>query len=67
MRPLELVNPVNDTQLDTDRRGMITKEILDEYGCDRLTFKKTGQTALDEDGIPLDVWLLSFEATTLSE
>ena len=58
-----LVNPVNDTQLDTDRRGMITKEILDEYGCDRLTFKKT----LDEDGIPLDVWLLSFEATTLSE
>lgn len=46
---------------------MITKEILDEYGCDRLTFKKTGQTALDEDGIPLDVWLLSFEATTLSE
>lgn len=62
-----LVNPVNDTQLDTDRMGMITKEILDEYGCDRLTFKKTGQTALDEDGIPLDVWLLSFEATTLSE
>lgn len=62
-----LVNPVNDTQLDTDRRGMITKEILDEYGCDRLTFKKTGQTALDENGIPLDVWLLSFEATTLSE
>ena len=62
-----LVNPVNDTQLDIDRRGMITKEILDEYGCDRLTFKKTGQTALDEDGIPLDVWLLSFEATTLSE
>lgn len=62
-----LVNPVNDTQLDTDRMGMITKEILDEYGCDRLTFKKTGQTALDEDGIPLDVWLLSFEETTLSE
>lgn len=62
-----LVNPVNDTQLDIDRRGMITKEILDEYGCDRLTFKKTGQTALDEDGIPLDVWLLSFEARTLSE
>lgn len=62
-----LVNPVNDTQLDTDRSGMITKEILDEYGCDRLTFKKTGQTALDEDGIPLDVWLLSFEARTLSE
>ena len=62
-----LVNPVNDTQLDIDRGGMITKEILDEYGCDRLTFKKTGQTALDEDGIPLDVWLLSFEATTLSE
>ena len=36
------------------------KEMLDEYGCDRLVFKKTGQTALDEDGNALDVWMLSF-------
>ena len=56
-----LVTPVNNTQLDTDRTGMITKEMLQEYGCDALYFKKTGQTALDEDGTPLDVWMLSFE------
>lgn len=58
-----LIKPVNDTQLDKERTGMITKEILKEYGCDTLVFKKTGQTALDKDGTPLDVWMLSFEST----
>lgn len=58
-----LVNPVNDTQADTDREGMITKEMLEEYGCDNLYLKKTGQTAMDEDGTPLDVWMLSFKPT----
>lgn len=56
-----LVKPVNDTQLDVDRKGMITKEMLQEYGCDALYLKKTGQTALDEKGTPLDVWMLSFK------
>lgn len=56
-----LISPVNDTQLDTNRIGMITKEILQEYGCENLYLKKTGQTALDEDGVPLDVWMLSFK------
>lgn len=56
-----LISPVNDTQLDTDRTGMITKEILQEYGCENLYLKKTGQTALDEDGATLDVWMLSFK------
>lgn len=55
-----IVKPVNNTAADTDRVGMITKEMLDEYGCDRLVFKKTGQSALDEDGTVLDVWILSF-------
>lgn len=55
-----IVKPVNNTADDTDRLGMITQEMLDEYGCDRLLFKKTGQTALDDDGTPLDVWMLSF-------
>lgn len=57
-----IVKPVNNTAADTDRLGMITEEMLDEYGCDRLVFKKTGQTALDEDGKELDVWMLSFTA-----
>lgn len=55
-----LVQPINNTGADTDRIGMITQEILDEYGCDRLLFEKTGQTALDKSGEPLDVWVLSF-------
>ncbi len=55
-----IVKPVNNTAEDKDRLGMITQEMLQEYGCDRLVFKKTGQTALDEDGTPLDVWMLSF-------
>ena len=55
-----IVTPVNNTLEDTDREGMITQEMLKEYGSDRLLFKKTGQTALDEDGTPLDVWMLSF-------
>lgn len=55
-----LVTPVNDTQLDTNRTGMITQEMLNEYGCDSLTFAKTGQTALDKDGTALDIWFLSF-------
>lgn len=57
-----IVKPVNNTAADTDRTGMITEEMLDEYGCDRLVFKKTGQTALDEEGKLLDVWMLSFTA-----
>lgn len=56
-----LVAPINDTQKDTDRKDMITKEILQEYGCENLYLKKTGQTALDEEGNELDVWMLSFK------
>lgn len=64
-----LVNPVNNTQADTERLGMITKEMLKAYGRDTLVFTKTDQKALDvvesDDGTAerheLDVWLLSFE------
>lgn len=59
-----LVTPVNDTQADIDRTGMITKEMLTAYGCDRLVLTKTTQKTEDEDGNLLDVWILSFEATT---
>lgn len=55
-----IVKPVNNTAEDRNREGMITQEMLDEYGCDRLLFKKTGQTALDSNGEALDVWLLAF-------
>ncbi len=62
-----IVKPVNNTAEDTDRLGMITQEMLQEYGCDTLVFKKTGQTALDENGNPLDVWMLSFTASNNEE
>lgn len=62
-----LVKPVNDTQADTDRKGMITKEMLQAYGSDSLILSKTNQKALDEEGAELDVWVLSFEATNLNE
>lgn len=56
-----LVEPVNDTMKDTTRKGMITQEILDEYGCHNLRLTKTDKTMEDpEDGI-LDVWTLFFE------
>lgn len=55
-----IVKAVNDTSLDTERKGMITKEMLEQYGSDQLVFKKTGQTALDEAGNRLDVWMISF-------
>ena len=62
-----LVTPVNDTQADKDRTGMITKEMLAAYGCDRLVLTKTDQKTEDEEGNMLDVWILSFEATSNDE
>lgn len=56
-----LVTPVNDTQLDVDRVGMITKEMLAAYGCDTLILTKTDKQ-IEENGETLDVWFLSFEA-----
>lgn len=57
-----LVTPVNNTQADTGRIGMITQEMLAAYGCNRLVLTKTTKKAADEDGNELDVWLFSFEA-----
>ena len=55
-----LVTPVNDTSAYHDRQGMITKEMLDEYGCNSLLLTKT-DCQIHEDGNTLDVWLLSFK------
>lgn len=56
-----LVTPVNDTKADTDRIGMITKEMLDEYGRHTLQFTKTDEHIEDPDDGLLDVWLLLFK------
>lgn len=55
-----LVDPVNNTGDDKNRKGMITQEMLDAYGADCLVFSKTDQKAVDEDGKELSVWTLSF-------
>lgn len=57
-----LVTPVNDTQTDIDRTGMITKEMLATYGCNTIVLTKTDQKMEDAGGTLLDVWILSFEA-----
>ena len=41
---------------------MITKEMLESYGCNTLVLTKTDQKMEDEEGNLLDVWFLSFEA-----
>lgn len=62
-----LVTPVNNTLADTQRLGMITKEMLAAYGCDTLVLTKTTQHKEDEDGSILDVWVLSFEAAAYAD
>jgi len=36
-----LVKPVADTAKDVNREGMITKEMLNQYGCNAIAFQKT--------------------------
>ena len=57
-----LVTPVNNTLADTERTGMITKEILQRYGRDTLIFRKTSLQETLDNGLVVDVWLMSFEA-----
>lgn len=61
-----LVSPVNNTMEDKDRHGMITKEMLNAYGCDTLVLTKTTQQKEDENGTIMDVWFLSFESESVS-
>lgn len=56
-----LVKPVNDTMKDETREGMITREMLDEYGCHNLRLTKTDKTIDDPQDGTLDVWTLFFE------
>lgn len=56
-----IVKPVNNTALDVNKDGMITKEMLEEYGRNCLILRKTGETKMDENNVVRDVWYLSFE------
>lgn len=58
-----LVSPVNDTMEDwrNKRKGMITREMLDEYGCHSLCLTKTDKTIEDPEEGTLEVWTLFLE------
>lgn len=55
-----LVAPVEDITKDVVRSGMITKEILDAYGCNSVAFQKTDQTIADplSENIRYEVWTI---------
>lgn len=55
-----LVEPQADTLDDPERKGLITREILDDYGCDSLTIEKTDRMKSDDSGNAYAVWLISF-------
>lgn len=55
-----LVTPQPDTLNDPERKGLITREMLDDYGCDAITIEKTNKTLCDGDGNWLAVWLMTF-------
>lgn len=55
-----LVRPVEDTAKDIKREGMITKEMLDKYGCNAIAFQKT-DLKIPDPQVPknlYDVWTL---------
>ena len=55
-----LVERVEDTSKDLDRKGMITKEMLESYGCNALAFQKTDMRIKSPDNelISYEVWTL---------
>lgn len=55
------VKPVVDTQADVKRDGMITEEMLDQYGSHALALQKTKHTYLEDSGTAFPLWVLSFK------
>ncbi|WP_043911297.1 hypothetical protein [Mycoplasma wenyonii] len=45
---------------DKEKYGIVTKEVLEDYGGETIYLKKTTKTHKDEKGIDRDVWLISF-------
>lgn len=55
-----LVEPINRVESDLDGKGVITHKMLEKYGRDTITLTKTDIVTKTEDGLELDVWILSF-------
>ena len=55
-----LVEPVNRVEGDQDGKGVITHKMLNKYGRDTISLTKTDIVTKTEDGMELEVWMLSF-------
>lgn len=55
-----LINPVEDVSKDVCRKGMITKEMLEKYGCNSLALQKTSERIMspENDMNSYEVWTL---------
>ena len=63
----EIIRGFNYVVEDPQRRGIITKEDLEDYRGNEIVLKKTRMTEKDEQGIERDVWFISFPFYLYSE
>ena len=56
----KLVEPIDDVSADTERLGMITSEMLEEYGCNAIAFQKTDLRMSDPEqpNNSYEIWTL---------
>lgn len=55
-----LVEAVNNVETDIVGKGVITGEMLKQYGRNTITLSKTELTTILDDGSEVQVWMLSF-------
>ncbi|MFA9397943.1 MAG: restriction endonuclease PLD domain-containing protein [Clostridiaceae bacterium] len=55
-----LVEAVNNVESDINGIGVITGEMLQQYGRNTITLTKTELTTMLDDGSEVQVWMLSF-------
>ncbi|AHC40144.1 hypothetical protein OVS_00770 [Mycoplasma ovis str. Michigan] len=56
----ELIDGFDYVYQDQRKWGVITKEVLEDYGGKQIILKKTNITKKDKKGIERDVWFISF-------
>ena len=64
-----LVTPTDDVSKDANRNGMITKEMLEKYGCNALALQKTSERVIspENDMNSYEVWTLKMVWSEESE
>ncbi len=61
-----LIEPVKNTLEDTERKGMVTREILSQYGCNAISFQKTDMRMLnpEDERSSFEIWTLKLISIT---